>query len=54
MAMPSRLRKDAGTLLATAASQRLMNSEATEPISGLSPAAMRRSMPRKYASAAAT
>ena len=31
-----------------------MNTEATEPTSGLSPASMRRSMPRRYASAAAT
>ena len=37
----------------TAASQRLMNTEATEPTSGLSPASMRRSMPRRNASAAA-
>ena len=31
-----------------------MNSEATEPTSGFSPAVMRRSMPRRYASATAT
>ena len=31
-----------------------MNIEATEPTAGFSPAAMRRSMPRRYASAAAT
>jgi Flp pilus assembly protein TadD len=54
MAMPRRLRNASGTLSATATSQRLMNIEATEPTSGLSPAAMRRSMPRRYASAAAT
>ena len=36
-----------GTLPATATSQRLMKSEATEPTSGLSPAAMRRSTPRR-------
>ncbi len=54
MAMPSRLLNVSGTLPATAASQRLMNIEATEPTWGLSPAAMRRSMPRKYASAAAS
>jgi hypothetical protein len=35
----------------TAASQRLMNTEATEPTSGLSPASIRRSMPRRNASA---
>ncbi len=38
----------------TAASQRLMNTEATEPTPGFSPASMRRSMPRRNASAAAT
>ena len=51
--MPSWLVSAAGTLPATAASQRLMNSEATEATSGLSPAAIRRSMPRRNASAAA-
>ena len=40
--------------LFAATSQRLMNSEATEATSGDLPAAMRRSMPRRYASAAAT
>src|ERR1039458_9145636 len=45
MAMPSRFSNVFGTLPATATSQRLMNIEATEPTSGLSPAAMRRSMP---------
>ena len=34
--------------------QRLMKSDATEPTSGLSPAAIRRSIPRMKASAAAT
>ena len=53
MAMPSWLRSASGTLPATAASQRLTNTEATEPTSGLSPASMRRSMPRRNASAAA-
>ena len=37
-----------------ATSQRLMNIDATDPTSGFSPAALRRSMPRRYASAAAT
>ena len=37
----------------TAASHRLMNTDATEPTLGLSPASMRRSMPRRNASAAA-
>ena len=54
MAMPSLLCKASGTLSATATSQRLTNNDATEPTSGFSPAAMRRSIPRKYASAAAT
>ena len=54
MAMPSWLRSKSGTFPVTAASQRLMNSEATDPTLGLSPASMRRSMPRKNASAAAT
>ena len=53
MAMPSWLRSAAGTLPATAASQRLTNTDATEPTSGFSPAAIRRSMPRRNASAAA-
>ena len=52
--MPSWLRNDSGAFFATATSQRLTKSEATEPTSGFSPAAMRRSMPRRYASAAAT
>ena len=46
IAIPSWLRSAAGTLSATAASQRLMKTDATEPTSGLSPASMRRSMPR--------
>ena len=55
MAMPSWSRSGLGHLAhAPPTSQRLMNSEATEPTSGFSPAAMRRSMPRRYASAAAT
>jgi hypothetical protein len=37
----------------TAVSQRLMNTEATEPTSGASPLSIRRSIPRRYASAAA-
>ncbi len=53
MAMPSRLRSSSGTLPATAASQRLMNTDATEPTWGSRPASMRRSMPRRNASAAA-
>ena len=44
----------AGTLPATATSQRLMKSEATEATAGFRPAAIRRSTPRRYASAAAT
>ena len=51
--MPSWLRSASGTLSLTAASHRLMNTEATDPTSGWSPAATRRSMPRKNASAAA-
>jgi hypothetical protein len=54
MAMPSRLVSSAGTLPAIATSQRLMKSEATEATAGLRPAAIRRSTPRRYASAAAT
>ena len=54
MAMPSRLTSASGTLPATATSQRLTNNDATEATSGFSPAAIRRSMPRRYASAAAT
>ena len=53
MAMPRRLDSGAGTLPATATSQRLTNSDATEATSGRSPAAIRRSIPRKRASAAA-
>ena len=52
--MPSRLFNPAGTLPTTAASQRLMNSDATESMRGSSPASMRRSMPRSQASAAAS
>ena len=44
--MPSRLRSASGTLPMTAASQRLMHTEATEPTTGLSPASIRRSMPQ--------
>ena len=51
--MPSLRLRAAGTFSATAASQRLMNSEATELTRGSRPASMRRSMPRVYASAAA-
>ena len=47
MAMPSWLRRFSGTFPVTATSQRLMNIEATELTSGFSPAAIRRSMPRK-------
>ena len=53
MAMPSFMSSSAGSLPVTATSQRLTNSEATEPTSGESPAARRRSMPRSQASAAA-
>jgi len=52
--MPSFARSASGVFPITATSQRLMNSEATEPTSGLRPASMRRSMPRRKASAAAT
>src|SRR5262249_54793247 len=52
--MPSWSRSPSGTLPMTAESQRLTNTDATEPTSGLSPAAIRRSMPRRKASAAAT
>ena len=54
MAMPSLLRSASGALPATATSQRLTKIDATEQTSGLDPAATRRSMPRMYASAAAT
>ena len=53
IAIPSWLRSASGTRSLTAASHRLMNTEATEPTSGGSPAATRRSMPRRKASAAA-
>ena len=53
IAIPSWLSNSVGTLPATAPSQRLTNTDATEPTSGLSPAAIRRSMPRMKASAAA-
>ena len=53
-AMPRRLRLSAGTRSFTATSQRLTNSDATDSTFGSSPAARRRSMPRRYASAAAT
>jgi hypothetical protein len=53
IAMPSWFVNATGTLPATATSQRLMNSEATEPTAGLSPAVMRLSTPRRNASAAA-
>ena len=49
--MPSRFFSASGTLPVTATSQRLTKTEATEPTWGLSPAAMRRSTPRRYASA---
>src|SRR6516225_6341506 len=42
-----------GTLLLTAASQRLTKTDATEPTFGLSPASTRRSIPLRNASAAA-
>src|SRR6266511_627509 len=51
--MPSWSRSAPGVFPATATSQRLTKSDATEPTSGLSPSAMRRSMPRRNASAAA-
>ena len=54
IAIPSRLFNASGTSPIAATSQRLMKTEATEPTWGLSPAAMRRSMPRRYASEAAT
>src|SRR6266581_6418894 len=53
MASPSRLRRAVGTWSATAASQRDMNTDATEPTLGSSPSSIRRSTPRKKASAAA-
>ena len=46
-------RSASGTVPNTALSQRLMNSEATDQTRGLRPAARLRSIPRKYASAAA-
>src|SRR4030095_2760854 len=46
LGVPRWLFKAGGTLPATAPSQRLTNIEATEATSGLSPATMRRSMPR--------
>ena len=45
--------RSGGTCLATATSQRDMNTEATEPTAGSRPPAMRRSTPLRYASAAA-
>src|SRR6185437_1973433 len=53
IAMPSRSFNSTGTLSTTATSQRLMNIEATESTLGDLPSAMRRSMPRIQASAAA-
>ena len=53
MAMPIWSFIASGVLPITATSQRLTNSEATEPTLGLRPAAIRRSTPRRYASAAA-
>ena len=50
--MPSRLRSSAGASSATATSQRLMNSDATDGTDGSSPASIRRSTPRMNASAA--
>jgi hypothetical protein len=47
MAMPSWSRSKTGTFPITAASQRQINSEATEPTVGARPASMRRSTPRK-------
>ena len=52
MAIPSRSLSDCGTLLDTATSQRLMKIDATERISGVNPASMRRSTPRMNALAA--
>ena len=43
----TRIAANGGTLPATATSQRLMNSDATEPTSGVRPAALRRSTPRR-------
>ena len=51
-ASPSLSRSSSGTVSVTAASQRLMNSEATDATSGFRPASTRRSSPRMYASAA--
>ena len=53
-AMPSRLRKRGRYLVRDRHVPRLTNTDATEPTLGLSPASMRRSMPRRNASAAAT
>src|SRR6185437_2968392 len=53
IAMPRRSFSSAGTLSVTATSQRLMNTDATESTLGDLPSAMRRSMPRIQASAAA-
>jgi hypothetical protein len=53
IAIPSRFRRSSGTDPATAASQRLMKIEATEPTPAGRPASTRRSMPRVYASAQA-
>ena len=52
--MPSRFFSASGTLPSIATSQRLMKTEATEPTTGFNPASMRRSTPRRKASAAAT
>ncbi len=54
MAIPSLSRNESGALSITAESQRLINIEPTEPTLGFSPASMRRSIPRRNASAEAT
>ena len=46
IAIPSLLTSSGGTFFATATSQRLMKTEATDATTGLRPAAMRRSTPR--------
>jgi hypothetical protein len=53
IAIPRRSCKPFGTFPITALSHRLINIDATEHTFGFSPAAIRRSIPQRYASAAA-
>jgi hypothetical protein len=53
LARPSAVSRLSGTFPVTAESQRLTKTDATDATDGSRPASMRRSMPRRYASAAA-